>query len=399
MNEEVRRKLLLIAFMLNGMTALIYEVTWIRPLQLIFGSTIYAVSTMLTSLLIGFALGSYLLRNKADEAKSPILLFAKLELGIGLYGLIILQLFKILPSIYLSISASGLQFLQFGLCFIVLIIPAILFGGTWPVVNKAYVKELGKDVGRLYSINSLGAALGSIAAGFILIPLLGIKLTVISTAILNLFIAIIIFSYSRINLKKAAITAATLLLALLSISLVNASSVCKNFQDDVIWYSGFSPDDSVTSYYKWSPQKCPEDDCYISNINLYTRVIDQNLYSKAYVQITDNCEEPSKAVYSRYAAYYKGKGEEVTLDWNCGTNTNNVCKLKENEFTSECYSIKLSADKQTIIDVFRVNYAWCWTDTEIEENSFVFWIISIPLLVVLFFIILKILGGKKKRKK
>ena len=72
--------------------------------------------------------------------------------------------------------------------------------------------------------------------------------------------------------------------------------------------------------------------------------------------------------------------------------------LKENEFTSDCYSIKLSADKQTIIDVFRVNYAWCWTDTEIEENSFVFWVISIPLLVVLFFIILKIIGGKKKRK-
>src|SRR3989344_3568899 len=88
MNEENMRKLLLIAFMLSGMTALIYEVTWIRPLQLIFGSTIYAVSTMLTSLLIGFALGSYLFRNKADEAKSPILLFAKLELGIGLYGLI-----------------------------------------------------------------------------------------------------------------------------------------------------------------------------------------------------------------------------------------------------------------------------------------------------------------------
>ena len=397
MNEKIGRKLLLIAFMLSGMTALIYEVTWIRPLQLIFGSTIYAVSTMLTSLLIGFALGSYLFRNKADEAKSPILLFAKLELGIGLYGLIILQLFKILPSIYLSISASGLQFLQFGLSFIVLIIPAILFGGTWPVVNKAYVKELGKDVGRLYSINSFGAALGSIAAGFILIPLLGIKLTAISTAILNLLIALIIFSYSRINLKKAAIAAALLLLALLSIGLVNASSVCKNFQDDVIWYSGFSPDNSVTSYYKWSPQKCPEADCYISNINLYTRVIDQNLYSKAYAQIADSCD-PSKATYNKYAAYYKGNGKEITLDWNCGTNNNNICKLKENEFTSDCYSIKISADKQTIIDVFRVNYAWCWADAEIEENSFVFWVISIPLLVVLFFIILKILGGKKKRR-
>src|SRR3989338_7800165 len=177
MNEENMRKLLLIAFMLSGMTALIYEVAWVRPLQLIFGSTVYAVSAMLTSLLIGFALGSYAFRNIADEAKSPILLFAMLELGIGLYGLSILQLFKLLPSIYLSISTSSLQFLQFGLCFIILVIPAVLFGGTWPVINKAYVGELGKDVGKLYSFNSLGAVIGSIAAGFILIPLLGIKLT------------------------------------------------------------------------------------------------------------------------------------------------------------------------------------------------------------------------------
>ncbi|MCH8003653.1 MAG: fused MFS/spermidine synthase [Nanoarchaeota archaeon] len=193
-------KLILIAFMLSGLTALIYEVVWTRPLQLIFGSTIYAVSTMLTTFFVGFALGSYLFRNIADRTKNPALLFAALEFGIGLYGLIIIYLFGVLPSIYLSIAnIPGFQFLQFTLIFLVLIIPTVLFGATWPVVNKAYVKlgELGKDVGLLYSFNSFGAFVGSIAAGFVLIPLLGIKATIIFAALLNILIAITIFAFSR----------------------------------------------------------------------------------------------------------------------------------------------------------------------------------------------------------
>ncbi len=192
-------KFILIAFMISGMTALIYEVVWSRPLQLIFGSTIYAASTILTTFLAGFSLGAYLLRNIADNSKNPLRLFGLIELGIGLYGIIILGLFKILPSIYLPITdISGIQFIQFLLLFLVIIIPATLFGATWPVVNRIYVRfeKTGRDIGRLYSCNSFGSFLGPLAAGFVLIPLLGIKTTSIFTACLNLSIGIIIVLYS-----------------------------------------------------------------------------------------------------------------------------------------------------------------------------------------------------------
>jgi len=192
-------KVILIAFMISGMTALIYEVVWARPLQLIFGSTIYAVSTILTTFLVGFSLGSYLFRNIADNSKNPFRLFALIELGIGLYGLIILGLFEILPPIYLSIAnISGLQFIQFILLFVLIIIPATLFGATWPVVNRIYVRfeKTGRDIGKLYSFNSFGSFLGPIAAGFVLIPLLGIRTTSIFTACLNLLIAVILLSCS-----------------------------------------------------------------------------------------------------------------------------------------------------------------------------------------------------------
>ena len=189
------RKFILIAFMISGFTALVYEIVWARPLQLIFGSTIYAVSTILTTFFVGFTLGSYAFRNLADRIKNPEKLFAFLELGIGLYGLIILGIFKITMSIYLALE---IPVLQFTILFLIIIIPATLFGAAWPVVNKIYINinDLGKDAGKLYSFNSFGAFFGSIAAGFILLPLLGITKTGILAASLNILIALAIFFYS-----------------------------------------------------------------------------------------------------------------------------------------------------------------------------------------------------------
>jgi spermidine synthase len=190
------RKLLLLAFALSGATVLIYEVVWTRPLQLIFGSTIYAVSTMLTTFMVGFTVGSYLFRYRADKAENPALLFAWLEFGIGVYGLIIIPLFSFLPSLYLSLlGAPGFQFLQFALCFAVLITPTTLMGAIWPAINRAYAKldVLGKDVGTLYSFNSFGCALGSLTVGFLLIPLLGITKTCLLAAFVNLLIALTVY--------------------------------------------------------------------------------------------------------------------------------------------------------------------------------------------------------------
>ena len=196
LKRDTLRIILLFGFAISGMTALIYEVVWTRPLQLIFGSTIYAVSAMLTALMIGFVLGAFLFRNLADRSKNPALLFAGLSFGIGAYGLIALSLFKTLPSVYLYLlGVPGFQFFQFILAFLVLIVPATLFGATWPVVNRAYVNlaEMGKDVGRLYSFNSFGSAAGSLVAGFLLIPWLGITNTALLAASLNLFIAFLLF--------------------------------------------------------------------------------------------------------------------------------------------------------------------------------------------------------------
>jgi len=192
----MNRKFLALAFAISGFTALVYEVVWSRPLQLIFGSTIYAVSTILTTFFVGFSIGSYYFRHLADHSKNPLALFGIIQIGIGVYGLIILWLFKIITPLYLTLNSI---FLQFILLFLIIIIPATLFGASWPIVNKAYIKKnrIGKDSGKLYSANSFGSFLGPIAAGFILIPVFGIKATSILVSILIISSGILTITFSK----------------------------------------------------------------------------------------------------------------------------------------------------------------------------------------------------------
>ncbi|MEW6200744.1 MAG: fused MFS/spermidine synthase, partial [bacterium] len=91
---------------------------------------------------------------------------------------------------------------QFILCFLIMVIPTMLMGATFPVVSKIITQRMesvGSDVGRVYSANTLGAILGSFSAGFLLIPLIGIRNTTLLAASLNLVVALtaIVVSGSR----------------------------------------------------------------------------------------------------------------------------------------------------------------------------------------------------------
>ena len=76
MGSIMNKKLLLIIFGISGMTALIYEIIWIRPLSLVFGTTMYAVSTIVASFILGLALGSWIAGRFADRLQNPIKYFS-----------------------------------------------------------------------------------------------------------------------------------------------------------------------------------------------------------------------------------------------------------------------------------------------------------------------------------
>ncbi len=214
---------IIIAFFLSGVSALILEVTWIRPIGFVFDSTIYTVSVITASLMAGLALGSFLAGKLADKVKKPLLMYALLECGIGLSALVLLEAFNLLPNFnqYLLAINSPMQYsiaLFFSVMF-VLLIPTTLMGATFPVVTKFYVSDrIGKGIGELYAANNMGAIAGSLLAGFLIIPVLGIKWTIVLAASLNIGAALMVLVVFHRGSLKFVLPSAVILFALLSFS-------------------------------------------------------------------------------------------------------------------------------------------------------------------------------------
>ncbi|MCD6416051.1 MAG: fused MFS/spermidine synthase, partial [Planctomycetes bacterium] len=196
-SEKNVRRILLALFFLSGASALIYQVVWVRMFSLVFGITVFAVSTVLTAFMAGLALGSFYFGRLADRHSNPVRLFGFLELGIGLFGLSFPYLLDGVNHLHVEIqrhAAMGFypgSLLRFALCFLLLLIPTTLMGGTLPVLSKFFVsrlKRLGWDIGRLYSINNLGAVIGVFLATFVVIRAIGVGATINLAAAINLVV-------------------------------------------------------------------------------------------------------------------------------------------------------------------------------------------------------------------
>lgn len=210
------RRLALLAFAFSGMAALTYEVLWTRELSLIFGSTVYAVSMMLGSFMSGLALGAFLGGKWADRSKNLFTTFSLLELGIAVFGLMSLPLIQALPTLYFfiydTLRPSFLLFflIQMLLSFTIMLVPTTFMGATFPVVakiNTASLDALGSDVGSAYSINTIGAILGSLGTGFLLIPVFGIKATTFIAAGINLAVSLTMLSIVKSSISRKWLTA------------------------------------------------------------------------------------------------------------------------------------------------------------------------------------------------
>lgn len=210
------RLAVLCAFAFSGAAALIYEVAWTRALALVMGSTTYALSTMLGTFMAGLALGAFLGGRLADRGRNLLMIFGLLELGIGIFGLVTIPLINSLPPLYFKVykefhlSPSAYFFFQFLMCAGIMLVPTTLMGATFPVVIKRVttgMDELGRWVGGAYSFNTFGAILGSFSAGFLLIPVFGVRTATIIAAVLNIAVAVTMIALSRARLRGALVAA------------------------------------------------------------------------------------------------------------------------------------------------------------------------------------------------
>jgi spermidine synthase len=189
--------LILACFFISGLTGLTYEILWTRMIVKIIGSSAFAVSIVLTVFMGGLGLGSYLAGRTIDRVKLALKLvgiYGLLELGIGCYGLVLPLLLAAFKPLYAVLYNHLFDYflvynlLTFVGCALLLIIPATCMGATLPILSRFFVTRLshvGTYVGRLYGLNTIGAAVGSLMCGFWLVDLLGIWGTLALAVALN----------------------------------------------------------------------------------------------------------------------------------------------------------------------------------------------------------------------
>jgi predicted membrane-bound spermidine synthase len=180
-------------FILSGAAGLIYEVVWSRQLVLVFGNTTQAVSTILTGFFGGMAIGSYAGGRIADRVRRPLRLYGAIELVLVVVVLLTPVTFRLLHEVYRGIfpSIEGqevlLALMRFALAVLALAPATVLMGATLPTLTRSLTSDghLSSAFGRLYTANTFGAILGTLAAGLVLIELVGLTGTLVIGAALS----------------------------------------------------------------------------------------------------------------------------------------------------------------------------------------------------------------------
>ena len=190
-------KLVAACFFLSGATGLIYEVLWARMLGLVFGATTLAVSTVLAAFMGGLALGSGLAGRWGAAVKRPVRAYGLLEIAIAVYALIVPLLFNLVDNLYAIIwqhfhpGFFAFSLWRFLLSCLMLLVPTTLMGATLPLLSAALIHSDSSgpnSVTRLYTRNLAGAICGCVVAGFLLLPTLGVRLTIYVAALTNIMI-------------------------------------------------------------------------------------------------------------------------------------------------------------------------------------------------------------------
>ncbi|HSG07260.1 MAG TPA: fused MFS/spermidine synthase [Longimicrobiales bacterium] len=205
-SERSVRRIVLVLFFLSGACGLVYEVVWMRMLTLVFGATAFATSAILASFFAGLALGSLYFGRVADRSRNPLALYAYLEVGVALFAFLMPLLFAGLTEVYVAVARKlelgfyPLSLVRLFLSFLILLLPTTLMGGTLPVIVKFLVRRkdrLGISVASLYSVNTFGAVVGTVGAGFFLILLVGVRESAYLAGVVNLIVAGVALALSR----------------------------------------------------------------------------------------------------------------------------------------------------------------------------------------------------------
>jgi spermidine synthase len=199
-SDRAHIPLLLVLFVGSGCAALIYEVVWFQLLQLIIGSSAVSLGVLLGTYMGGMCLGSLLLPRYVSARKHPLRVYAIIEGGIGVCGLLVLLIVPVLDHVYAAIGGSGLSgiLVRALVAAVCLLPPTLLLGASLPAIAR-YVELSPQGVswlGYFYGGNIAGAVCGSVFAGFYLLRVYDMPTATCVAVAINVAIAVLSYRLS-----------------------------------------------------------------------------------------------------------------------------------------------------------------------------------------------------------
>src|SRR5262245_12569517 len=176
----------------SGAAALVYQILWVKQLSLVVGIDVYAVTTAVAAFFAGLSLGSFWLGRQVDRIARPLRLYAILELGIAILGGLATLVLGHAASLFVAVENRA-GALAWALPFCLVGAPAVLMGGTLPVLDRAQAPsqgQIGRAGGSLYAANTAGASAGALLTPFALLPLLGVRGAAFAAAAVNVALAL-----------------------------------------------------------------------------------------------------------------------------------------------------------------------------------------------------------------
>jgi spermidine synthase len=207
MKTSIPRAWFFLLFTLSGFAGLIYESIWSHYLKLFLGHAAYAQTLVLAIFMGGMAIGSWLCSRYSGNWGNLLVGYAAAEAVIGICALVFHKVFvgatdfaydSIMPSLGSPLAATTFKWAYSAL----LILPqSVLLGMTFPLMTagliRAYPDRSGETIAMLYFTNSLGAAAGVLASGFVLIGLVGLPGTILTAGLLNILLAAIVWGLAK----------------------------------------------------------------------------------------------------------------------------------------------------------------------------------------------------------
>ena len=188
------RLFVILAFFVSGASSLMLEVVWSKGLGHVLGNTLEAITTVVAAYMGGLALGASWAGRSGAGQKRPVRSYGLLEIGIGIFGLVSPWLIHSLDgpigAAYEAFGAASPVYftLRFLGTFALLLVPTTLMGATLPILVSwgSRRADLARVLGTLYAVNTAGAVIGTVLAGFILLPTIGLSATAMIAGVTSL---------------------------------------------------------------------------------------------------------------------------------------------------------------------------------------------------------------------